>query len=171
MKKWILFIGIIFLVSCAEKKESTKSNEKNPVLGEYVYVDRINVIHTKHGCSAVYKEKSMQSVIPFSKKDLKFIYMPEVGMNVCSQCVSDKQIQQLDSVYSSDSYINRRWMYDNVHSYYSDIDSWKDFNIIIEDDNRRLRLYNNEKDKYDLGTYRDFCLNMGCLPPSCDLGE
>lgn len=161
MKQLLLFICAIVLSSCGDSNKLPKADDTNPALGEYVYVDRINVIHSKRGCSAVYKEKSMQAVIPFSKNEIYLIYIPTAGMSVCSQCISDKQIQQLDSVFSSDFYINRRWMYENVNSRYSDINSWKDFNLVIEDEQRRLNLYNYEKDKYDLGSFEKFSYDMG----------
>lgn len=60
-------------------------------IGRYLYIDNANVLHTKNGCSAVYKERSMQPVEPILKEELN----RQSLRRVCSKCVSEKQLDSL----------------------------------------------------------------------------
>lgn len=70
------------------EQSETVRKEKKDELGQYVYLDRAFVLHTKNGCEAVYKDHNMQVVRP--------VLIDNVTRNnldrICSQCVTEGQL-------------------------------------------------------------------------------
>ena len=70
------------------EQSETVRKEKKDELGQYVYLDRAFVLHTKNGCKAVYKDHNMQAVRP--------VLIDNVTRNnlnrICSQCVTEEQL-------------------------------------------------------------------------------
>ena len=153
--------GVSYIVlSCQEKPKEKKDWSKFKVvsLGKYVYVDKGNIIHTKKDCKAVYKDHNAQSIdiVP-----VNYVWAPHSGLqNICSVCVTERQIEQLDSITSSIAYNNRRWLYQKLVNEYDDVNDWKSFNVYLEEEDNRRLLYNEIKNKYDLGTFEEFNDNM-----------
>lgn len=89
-----LLLSLFIMASCGNGDKSTsqqeKANEskKDPVLGEYVYLDRAFVLHTKNGCKAVYKDHNIQEVCPITIDDVTRNNL----RRVCSQCVTEEQL-------------------------------------------------------------------------------
>lgn len=84
-----LAIIILFVCFLWPSKSTREPAEKK--IGRYLYIDNANVLHTKNGCSAVYKERSMQPVEPILKEELN----RQSLRRVCSKCVSEKQLDSL----------------------------------------------------------------------------
>lgn len=150
--------GVLFTVlSCQEKPKEEEDYSKyiiRPVaLGKYVYIDRGKIIHTKKDCKAVFKDHNAQSIdiVP-----VNHVWAPSSGLqNICSVCVTDCQIEQLDSITSSIAYHDRRWLYKKLINEY-DLKDWNSFNVQLDDEDNRRLLYNEIKNKYDLGTFEEF---------------
>lgn len=151
----MVIVAYFFGLSHREKSKEKKEWNKNIVveLGKYVYVDRGFIIHTKKDCNAIYKEHNAQSIniVP-----VRYIWAPNSGLkNICSKCVNEQQIEQLDSIVSSIAYINRRWLYLKTSDRF-DVNDWRSFNIYLDDIDNRREVYNENKNKYDLGTFEEF---------------
>lgn len=82
-------IVVLFVCMLWPSKRTREPAEKK--IGRYLYIDNANVLHTKNGCIAVYKERSMQPVEPILKEELN----RQSLRRVCSKCVSEKQLDSL----------------------------------------------------------------------------
>lgn len=88
----VVFISATISSCSSNNKKSEQSEtvrkEKKDELGQYVYLDRAFVLHTKNGCEAVYKDHNMQAVRP--------VLIDNVTRNnldrICSQCVTEGQL-------------------------------------------------------------------------------
>lgn len=98
MKSKISEILLAFIIcctySCSDKPKSEKSGSGK--IGKYVYIDEANILHTKTKCSAVYKDHNSQAVKPILTNDVTYDNLKQI----CSQCVTEKQLDQL---FSSDN--------------------------------------------------------------------
>ena len=151
------FIITSALLSCSSnsKKEELPDYSKYKIatLGKYVYIDQGKVIHTQKDCKSVFKKNNTQSidVVPS-----RYIWAPQfVLQNICSKCVTSRQIEQLDSIISSIAYYDRRWLFGRLSEEY-EVKDWRTFNSYLDDEDNRKTLYNNIKKDFDLGTYEEF---------------
>lgn len=94
-KQWYILLcntlAIIILFVCLLWPSKSTREPAEKKIGRYLYIDNANVLHTKNGCSAVYKERSMQPVEPILKEELN----RQSLRRVCSKCVSEKQLDSL----------------------------------------------------------------------------
>ena len=104
----LLIGGCALLVRCGEK--ATAVIEDHSSIGKYVYIDRAGVLHTKQGCSAVYKEHEMQEVRPV---ELSLLVEKRLE-KVCSQCVSESQLIHLHHIADANHTEERMELYDNL---------------------------------------------------------
>ena len=84
---WVSLISIVAIWRFSEPKLSTKSTRNDSKLGEYVYVDRRELLHTDRKCSKLNYKGMTSERIPLN----------QLGYykNICPNCVSDKQYEQL----------------------------------------------------------------------------
>ena len=90
----VLFVitAVLFVVYSIPKLRQQEVKSQNKLekqdFGQYVYLDRAFVLHTKNGCKAVYKDHNMQAVRP--------VLIDNVTRNnldrICSQCVTEGQL-------------------------------------------------------------------------------
>lgn len=153
--KGIVFVILMsmFVFSCSTKKMNHDCHE-NDTLRKYVYVDKANVVHTNNGCKSVYKYHSMQSVEPVSPNSL---WVESVLDKVCSQCVSEKQIDQLNNIINSVAYRKRHDLYKKLSGEYDDIGTWRQFNEFLNKSEKRKILFERcTEEGIDLGDFEDF---------------
>lgn len=90
--KYISYLGKV------ERREPVNnSQQKDIVIGQYVYIDYARVLHTKQGCRAVYKDHNMQVVNPVRPDELTEWNLSRV----CSQCVAPEQIEELRRIINN----------------------------------------------------------------------
>lgn len=160
MKHFILIAFVLAVFASCNNKENKKtdySKYKVTTLGRYVYVDKGNVIHSKKDCSAVFKKNNAQSVVPTNPK---YIYTPDGDANICSKCVTTKQIEQIDSIINTVAYSERRWLYNELSKRNYDIPSWTIFNVSLNSIDNRRALYNGVKNEIDLDSFDEFNSSM-----------
>jgi len=76
--------------------------QENPLtssspLGEYIYMDRMGVLHTKSGCTSVFKDRGAKPVNPVSVTDISIQNIA----SICSQCVTEEQYSLLKALAES----------------------------------------------------------------------
>lgn len=76
MEKKVIALSMV-LALCMSCKQ-----DKN---GSYAYIDALDVIHAKQGCTAVAKIRNAQAVTPIPLTDIKV----EMLNRICSQCVDE----------------------------------------------------------------------------------
>ncbi len=145
-----IVIGLIGFVTWSKENKKTS-------LDKYVYVDNAYVIHSQNGCTAVFKKNNSQSVVPINPR---YLYYEESMPKVCSVCFTDSLIERLYSIFSSVAYQDRLWLFERLKNQYSDVNDWKKFNIYLDDINKRKALYEEIKDKYNLGDFEEFNENL-----------
>lgn len=164
MRKIILTISLITLLACSGNTQ--KNAADNAKIGKYVYIDEAKVLHTKNGCKAVYKDHSMQRVNPVEPLCLSF----ESLGRLCSQCVSEQQIDSLSRLFESyrQSYTNVGELYEYLDSIYSDIpDDELTFRENMRSPEVARQLYHVLKDGgADVGTIDEFFQWIGLGKPA-----
>ncbi len=80
-----MFVLLPLLTGACKEKESA-------TIISYIYIDRSGVLHTQNGCKAVTKiYGGNQPVKPLRAENVT----KEMLDNICSQCVTEKQLQYL----------------------------------------------------------------------------
>ena len=163
----ILVIGFVIIASVLyilyiENSNSTEKNisavdtikTSNVGLDKYIYVDKGGFIHTRKDCKAIYKKDNAQAVDIVS---VRHVWVPNGGLeNICSQCVTYRQIHQLDSISSTVAYDSRKWLYKILKEEYHDTNDWKTFNRYIDDKGNLKSIYDVVKNDYDLVDFELF---------------
>lgn len=168
----IVLIGLaIYFVMPSKNKtvvqqQYTKEEtiEKKSIIGKYIYVDKSMVLHTKNGCKAVFKDNSTQTVTPVEPQCLSNAHLAKV----CSQCVSEEQIECL-----KDTFDKYRESYGRIGDLYIDLDSRYDGIPPILEFRMRMREYNYvhniyeglKEDGADVGTFEEFMNWIGLSKP------
>ena len=80
-----MILGIAF--SCSDKKRSEQEPKEKP-LGEYVYLDDGDILHTDKKCRAIYTTHGAKPVFPVETKDV----IKDGYNKYCSVCVSEQDI-------------------------------------------------------------------------------
>lgn len=150
------------VVQQQDTKEETI--EKKSIIGKYIYVDKSMVLHTKNGCKAVFKDNSTQTVTPVEPQCLSNAHLAKV----CSQCVSEEQIECL-----KDTFDKYRESYGRIGDLYIDLDSRYDGIPPILEFRMRMREYNYvhniyeglKEDGADVGTFEEFMNWIGLSKP------
>jgi hypothetical protein len=167
----IIFTLTAFLViisGCGHKikeKENDWSKNKVASLEKYVYIDKAQVLHSKNGCKAVYKDHNMQEVNPVEPECLSF----ENLSKVCSQCVTNQMIDSLNILFGKyrQSYVNVGNLYEDLVSRYDGLPSELQFRKNMRDHTMAKRLYQILKDKKaNVGTYEEFKEWIGLSKPA-----
>lgn len=165
MGKLMLFLILAMtIVGCSQKKEE-KSKSTTQLIGKYVYIDRRNVLHTKNGCKAVYKDNNMQQVNPIEPVCISF----ENLNSVCSQCVTEQMIDSLRNLFKTyrQTYRNVGNLYEDLLSRNYDLPSELQFRKDMREHAFARSVYQVLIDeKANVGTYEEFAEWIGLSMPA-----
>lgn len=78
-------------------QESLPTSSSPLGLGEYIYMDRMGVLHTKNGCTSVFKDRGAKPVHPVIVSDVSRSNIA----SICSQCVTEEQYSLLKALAES----------------------------------------------------------------------
>lgn len=90
MEKVVIVLSMV-LALCMSCKQN-----KN---GSYAYIDALDVIHAKQGCTAVAKIRNAQAVTPIPLTDIK----AEMLNRICSQCVDETTLSVWQKIAKANS--------------------------------------------------------------------
>ena len=161
-------LSVFALLSC--------SNNEKKQIDEYVYIDTKGIIHTDNGCPSVSRIKGGGQPV----KILETVLITEKDLeSICSQCVKKEKIdairlwlaakevldEEAEEKAAEEEYNNhsmgykiRQWLYVRLDGNTSDMNSWRCFNENLEDQNKRLQIYNEGVRKLlGLPEYSKFC--------------
>lgn len=164
-RQLLLFITILLTASCSQKKEQITQKVQKPLIGKYLYIDNANVLHTKNGCKAVFKDRNMQMVNPVDPVCLSF----ESLNRVCSRCVTEEQIDSLSTLFSTyrQSYINVGNLHADLESRYDDIPPELKFRENLRDTSIVRQLYDFLVEENVMsGTLEEFMQWVGLSKPA-----
>lgn len=169
MKKILLLLSVLAIVSCSDSKR------KWPI-EEYVFIDKKGIMHTDEGCSAVSKIRGGGQPVKLLKTTL--ITEKELE-SICSKCIKREQIdairllivakeiseeeEEVEEEYNNHSlgYEIRQWLYVKLGGNTNNMNSWRSFNEQLEDENTRMKIYNEGIRKLlDLPKYNIFCKDI-----------
>lgn len=94
-----LLVAGFYMYRCQPTKESPQESlpASSKPLGEYIYMDRMGVLHTKNGCTSVFKDRGAKPVNPVSVTDISIRNIA----SICSQCVTEEQYSLLKALAES----------------------------------------------------------------------
>lgn len=94
-----LLVAGFYAYRSQSKKEMPQENQpaSGSPLGEYIYMDRMGVLHTENGCAYVFKDRGAKPVHPVSVTDINRHNIS----SICSQCVTEEQYSLLKALVES----------------------------------------------------------------------
>ncbi len=109
MKKWILsfyaplVLATVCVVGCSDTKKETQKEE--PELGEFVYIDKSNCLHTDKKCMNLL---DLSDDGTNKNYQVKFVGTNKLCPNdfgsICSYCVSDETFKELKKKIEQNGY-------------------------------------------------------------------
>lgn len=151
MKKYTLLLiaAGLCLASCNEKKTVDTGDSNKIVLGDNLYIDANDVIHSKFGCDYTAEKngtRPIECIIP----------VEDIGVyswSFCSQCINEEVYNEIKS--------KGRWRADNIDLLYYDLyingltqEKRSEFRRNLQDYNNRNALYGKLKYKKKYWTYK-----------------
>lgn len=142
-----LLLSIAFFSSC---------NSSEPQLGNYVYVDKLSILHARHDCPSVATRGGARPIVRVALQDIcRSSYALE-----CSVCVTDNMHDSILHNMKDDR--KRKELYDNLINEGYDLPGYNQFSLDMTDSNNMHRLYTNLiNEGYELPDYNTFRTDMG----------
>ena len=160
--KWYWYIVIqMFVMSF-----SCSCSNPEPQLGDYVYVDKYNILHAKHDCPAVASVDHASAISRISVNDISCSY------DECSLCVTDNihdSIEHLIELHlehlkelNLEVYKYRKKWHDFIVSEGFEVPDFDQFVEDMRDDENMHRLHQNLVNLgYDMPDYNHFRYKFG----------
>lgn len=169
MKELLLIsVALLMMAGCGQQSNEKKKDwnkYKVASLEKYIYIDKAHVLHSKSGCSAVYKDHSMQQVNPVDPVCLSFDDLDKV----CSKCFTEQMIDSLRILFGEygQSYDNVGNLYDDLESRNYNLPSKLQFRKDMREPFQARKIYQILLDeKAEVGTYEEFEEWLGLSKPA-----
>ena len=116
MKKLSILIVPLCLLGCTDSKQ--KEETKKAELGEFVYIDRSECLHTNKNCMNLLDLSDEGTNKNYQVKfvETKKLYPAEFN-SICSYCVSDETFKELRKVIRQNGYTYENEEVDSVAAY------------------------------------------------------
>lgn len=111
MKAWMILIafGTFISLGCSSPKKEKKVKKENEI-GQYVYIDSQNILHTSKDCFGLMTNANNEVGI---YKSIEFIDTTEITRkqikSMCSRCVSDQCYQHLKKIADRNENGSKGW--------------------------------------------------------------
>lgn len=140
---FILTLLILILNSC----------DKNPVLGQYVYIDDELILHLDCNCTAIAKTKG--GAKPLNRFDIGLVRKSD-WFQECSVCVDDDRYKLLSDTISNQNKENaQQWLYNIMKKKGIETGDINDFRNSMKS-NDDLKWYFEKGEEYKLDVGEDY---------------
>ncbi|MBP9990840.1 MAG: hypothetical protein KBT45_05365 [Bacteroidales bacterium] len=153
---WIFLIVIVTVLVAFGIVVVPHHRDRNPEIGEYVYVDKYSILHLDRNCENI--------AVFHGAKPVSIYSMSEFTANnwnqICSNCIDDKKYERLNILMIRNE--NRYWLYNTLEKEGCDMGDYSEFSRYIETQEDYRWCYDKLKSRgYVLPKYEEYIIQMG----------